>query len=133
MSIPWDPSLETGHAEIDDQHRRIVAHCNRLHEAIAAGKDKQCTDDIVYFLRAYLERHFALEESLMESRNLADRARHRTEHRALAGQIHELTRRYGRGEQGLAKVLVEFLDTYFVRHIMTEDLALAKALREPEP
>jgi len=35
--IPWSPDLETGHEEIDAQHKTLIETLNRLHGAIRDG------------------------------------------------------------------------------------------------
>ena len=126
----WDKRLETGNSVLDEQHRKIVDNLNRLHEAIEAGKDPQVLDDLFYFLKAFLDSHFALEEGLIQDLRLPGLARHRAEHKALKVQIQALARRYSRGEKGpgLAAALAEFLEGYFVAHVLVEDLKLASAL-----
>ena len=126
----WDKRLETGHPTLDDQHRKIVDSLNRLQEAIQEGKDPQVLDDLFYFLKAFLDSHFTLEETLIHDLKLPGLAQHREAHKALKGQIQALARRYSRGEKGLplTTALAEFLDQYFLEHVLKADLELAAAL-----
>lgn len=41
--IAWGPMLETGHAVIDGQHRRLVDLVNELHDAMRA----RATADVI--------------------------------------------------------------------------------------
>ena len=130
--IQWDPRLETGQPEIDDQHRKILENLRGLQAAMKAGKGKQELDDAFYFLKAYFSHHLAAEEALMASHRLAGMTRHKEDHQMLKIHLQDLSRKYGRGEADLALDLIHFLEDYFVEHIMTEDLKLAMALRGEE-
>ena len=64
----WDPALETGHEDIDDQHRQLFALANALQEAMERNDaDPDVVEDAVYSLTEYVVQHFADEEALMDA------------------------------------------------------------------
>lgn len=60
------PSLDTGIAEIDRQHRRIVDYINRLYE-LRSSPDREGLGDVIGEMIDYTVSHFVFEESLIES------------------------------------------------------------------
>jgi hemerythrin len=60
LRVDWDAAYETGHAELDAQHRALLALCNAL--ADRCGPDAAPRfDDTLRQLRTQAEAHFAAE------------------------------------------------------------------------
>ena len=64
--LVWVPELDTGIAEIDRQHRRIVDYINRLYE-LRSSPDREGLGDVIGEMIDYTFSHFVFEESLIES------------------------------------------------------------------
>jgi len=73
--FPWDDNFNTGLAEVDAQHRRLVELINQLAGHMAFGLDKLELDRIFEELVAYTDYHFSTEEAIW--------------HRYLAGEVEE--------------------------------------------
>jgi hemerythrin len=65
MLLHWSVVYETGHPEIDAQHKQIVDTMNKLHEAVAERKHAEVLADIMDFLEKYVRDHFSFEEKCM--------------------------------------------------------------------
>jgi hemerythrin-like metal-binding protein len=128
--ISWDTRLETGDATIDGQHRAILETINRLHAAMKLGQGRQELTATVRALEAHFSQHFGMEEALMAQAGLASRAQHRADHSVILEQIIALQERHSQGQDTLVLPYIDFLNDYFVDHILTLDLQMAQALKD---
>ena len=64
--LHWVPELDTGIAEIDTQHRRIVDYINKLRD-LRESHDRQGLSDVIAEMVDYTMSHFAFEEALIEN------------------------------------------------------------------
>ena len=58
--VAWDAAFETGHAELDAQHRALLALCNTLADRCTADGDA-AFDEALAQLQAQASAHFAAE------------------------------------------------------------------------
>ncbi len=63
--ISWNAALETGHDEVDRDHRAIVAQLNALEEALHGDQGLEHVVEVVMFLNTYVREHFTREENHM--------------------------------------------------------------------
>jgi hemerythrin len=138
----WDPALETGHAEIDAQHRRLFALANALQDAIArhaavggasadarAEADAGAAADAVYGLVGYVTEHFADEEALMDACAYPQGNWHKTLHRDLTAETMRITARFMNGEDVTPDSLAPFLVEWLQNHIRMEDMRFVEYQR----
>ncbi len=64
--LNWTSDLDTGIAEIDNQHRRILDYINKLNE-LREAPDRAGVGEVIAEMVDYTMSHFAFEESLMEN------------------------------------------------------------------
>jgi hemerythrin-like metal-binding protein len=96
LQLKWLDVFETGNAEIDRIHRKLLADCNALLSIISAGagwpviivRAKRLVEDCV--------AHFRLEESILGRTQFARLAEHQAEHQRLE---HEMRRAVERMEK----------------------------------
>jgi hemerythrin-like metal-binding protein len=62
---PWSPRFETGHAQIDAEHREFFDKLNGLKQAMESGAGRERIVELINLLQRYVLGHFAREESLM--------------------------------------------------------------------
>jgi hemerythrin len=134
----WDPALETGNANVDDQHRRLFVLANNLSEAIAsctsAGKDA-CEDDedalanAIFGLTDYCVEHFADEEGLMAAADYPQLSTHRSLHEQLSGETLKRAADYFNDAGVVPESLAPFFADWLTNHIRREDLHFAAYLR----
>jgi len=65
MSLKWDKSLELGYSEIDDQHRSVFEHFEKLSQAARQANVKEILEELSFFLCDFAKDHFAAEEKIM--------------------------------------------------------------------
>lgn len=126
----WDPALETGHEDIDSQHRQLFALVNALQEALARDDaDPDVVEDAVYSLTEYVVQHFADEEALMDACAYPHEDRHKTLHRDLTAETMRLTARFMNREDVTSEELAPFLVRWLRGHIREEDMRFVEYQR----
>jgi hemerythrin len=126
----WDPALETGHEDIDSQHRQLFALANALQEALARDDaDPDVVEDAVYSLTEYVVQHFADEEALMDACAYPHENRHKALHRDLTAETMRLTARFMNREDVTPEELALFLVRWLRGHIREEDMRFVEYQR----
>jgi len=126
----WDKRLETGNAQIDEQHKALVDALNNLHAAMKQGKGKDEVAKILVFLRDYTVSHFKMEESLMDQSAYPAAPSHKRIHADLVAQVADLVDQFEKGTTALTLPVMKFLEDWLTKHIMGEDFRLAEFLRK---
>jgi len=129
--IEWTQELEIGIRVIDGQHRRIVDYINDLHEADKTN-DRNEVGRVIEDLIDYTYSHFEFEEALMDEAGYDALAIHQGTHQAFRGRVDELKQRFVDGEN-VAGDLIELLQTWLIRHIMSDDQSYAALVRQKMP
>lgn len=141
VHFPWDPTLETGVENIDDQHRGLFALADALADAIATctqtdegvcEEDEDTVANAIYGLSDYCIEHFADEESLMQSVNYPMLSVHRSLHEQLSADTLTLTARFFNDEHIVPDTLGPFITTWLSEHIRRHDMRFVSYLREHE-
>jgi hemerythrin-like metal-binding protein len=133
FQLRWSDSFETGNAEIDAIHRKLILDCNILLAMISSGSSwamitaraKRVMEDCI--------AHFRLEESILENLRFSRLAEHKVEHARLEEEMRSaLTRMESRDgavvdrfehARWLGKLLIDAIvrnDLDFRSHIMNE-------------
>ena len=122
--IEWREEFSVGVAEVDHEHRELVAMINALHEAMGAGVGR---DDIINSLGeiyAQISAHFALEEKFMlESRYMAY-AEHKEDHEILLDDLRDIMDQVEDDGSYNEKRLSKDLSFWFSEHFRTHDARL---------
>lgn len=122
LKLTWLAAYESGHPEIDHQHRELFELVNALVAAtLGRQDDPERIHELLDALLAHLREHFSDEESLLERLGCERLAQQREAHAALLTRAVELR------EQALAGTvqpgsLVEFLCKELIAgHVLTTD------------
>jgi len=121
LSSSWDKRLETGHPEIDQQHRTLFDTLWRLRNALEEGRGGQELRRTLDFLKAYAAIHFRTEEDLMAQCGYAEAGTHREWHRRFAAQVKALAEDPAGDPEVKGEELVRFLEKWLTEHILDED------------
>jgi len=124
--ITWRKEFETGIAEVDHEHRELVALINRLADDISAGADKERIQAFLGEVFARIAAHFALEESVMRKHLYDEYEAHKAEHETLLDEIRDIM---DEAEDGYAETLSATVANWFVGHFKTKDARMHKNLR----
>ncbi|MCX7913662.1 MAG: bacteriohemerythrin [Thermodesulfovibrionales bacterium] len=119
--IQWSDSYSVNIKEVDDQHKRLVAIINELHDAMKAGRGNEVLGTIFSKLAQYVGNHFATEERLMSSYNYPGYLAHKNEHAKLTQKVLELQKEFQKGVPVLTVELFSFLKDWIHGHILGAD------------
>lgn len=126
--VDWNSGLETGQAEMDRQHRRLVELLNQLHEAMKSGKGADQVQSIVTGLGSYTRTHFQAEEALLRQRGWSGLTRHLMLHQDLLKQLGEFEESLRRNQRISTLELATFLKDWLMKHILQEDRSYGRDL-----
>jgi hemerythrin len=129
--IAWADELSVGVAQLDEDHRVLIGIINELYDAMVAERDEATIDGLLAKLKGHAARHFAGEESVMQScgyRHLEDHKRH---HGGLITQLDEFMERYKSKSGGVDQVrLLVFLQGWLINHIKLDDFQFKHFLKK---
>ena len=121
----WDPALETGCVDIDDQHRGLFDLANALESAIDARAgghaDEEAVANAVYGLVDYVVEHFEDEQHLMDRYRYPGRGPHRALHEQLSAETLGILARYTNGEELAPSELAPLVCGWLTGHVAQHD------------
>jgi hemerythrin len=123
----WDPKLETGIIEIDEQHRLLFRKAGAVLEAVAAGHGAQEVRQTLQFLADYAALHFETEERFMRAAGFPEVDGHAEIHQRINRRLMEVAAAYH--AQGASPALVADVEAlvrgWLTMHIAEKDRAAA--------
>jgi hemerythrin-like metal-binding protein len=127
----WNPALETGHADIDHQHRTLFARADRLIEAVQGGSGDAEVAYVFRFLREYVHEHFKAEEGLMHRHGYPEVELHAGLHQQIRHRLDDMLAAYERdgGSLALLRDVEAMMRGWLSQHIGEKDRAFANYLR----
>ena len=127
--ISWHDSLSIGVPELDDQHRQLIAICNR---AIAGFADREGLRAVLSELREYTVKHFAAEEAHLDGIGYPQRAAHAQIHARLKREVMDYQDALYRRRSVTSAELRAFLKKWLIDHILHADMAFQRYAEERE-
>lgn len=128
----WDARFETGLAQVDAQHRRLVDMVNHLGELLSNGADLEgeALKSVFHDLADYARLHFADEERLMAESGVSakHKDRHVANHRQFVNQVLTLWQSRAALHHP-AETLHGFLSAWLSVHILGEDQSMARQIQ----
>lgn len=128
--IHWSDRFSVNIAEIDEQHQRLVATLNDLHEALRAGRGKDSLGSILNGLLAYAGTHFETEERYFAQYGYPDAEEHTREHAGFASQVSKFKTDFDSGRVSLSVEVMNFLMEWLTKHIEGQDRKYGPFLNE---
>ncbi|WP_235809572.1 bacteriohemerythrin [Methanofollis ethanolicus] len=126
----WSDDLSVGVSEIDEQHKKLVAQINTLHDAMRSGQGKDVLEKILGELAAYTQYHFTAEEEYMQKFGYPAYAPHKKEHVAFVTKIATFQEAYAAEKLGLSIEVMTFLRDWVAGHIRGSDTHYTACFRE---
>jgi hemerythrin-like metal-binding protein len=121
MIFDWQPEYSVGFAEIDGLHQQVFRAAGELHTAIVAGQPQGKLEELLARLVACTQAHFTAEETLMQSSQYPQSARHQTAHETLSARLLACERGAPRSVETL-----QTLKGWVLEHIDEEDRELGR-------
>ena len=129
--FPWNKNFETGIAQIDAQHKRLVELLNQLGFYLAHSARSIELNEVFDALTSYADYHFKTEEAVWKKflRDDLWGEEHLKEHSTFLRDITALRK----GETGLSfddmiRNILRFLMRWLVLHILGDDMRLARVV-----
>jgi len=129
MPLGWSASLAIGVEEIDAQHEELFRRAERLVRALRTG-DRAGVDALFTYLAGYAEKHFLVEERLMEAAGFPGLDAHRSAHARFRADLDAHLRAYAAdgGTAGAGLALHNWLSDWLREHLAGLDQELGQYL-----
>jgi hemerythrin len=131
--LTWSDEFNTGIADIDRDHRQLADTLNRLETALNQGLGSRHVLEIITFLDAYAQQHFAREEGCMACGLCRKAEQNKAEHAVFLRKLEQARERVEGSPVAGAYVALQLhrdLCDWFVNHILRVDSEL-KTLAHP--
>jgi len=130
--LTWDPKLETGIAEIDEQHQLLFRKAASVLQSVEAGQGGMEVQHTIRFLVDYAALHFETEEATMRAAGFPEAEAHAEIHRRINRRLQQVAAEFD--AHGATAALVAdvraMMQGWVTLHIMEKDRALAVWLRD---
>lgn len=127
------PEYFTGIELIDDEHKQLFAYANEAFELLQEEFTPDKYDNISHILeelRDYTKKHFADEESYMESIHYKRLFTQKIQHQQFIEKLDELDIDHlgeTDDQDGQIRGILDFLTDWLVNHILHVDTLIGKA------
>lgn len=128
--IAWKDEYNIGIAEIDDEHRQLIATINRLHDELDGVDTRRTVIAFFKELQNEISAHFTHEETFMREHNYEELGRHKADHDHLLEELDDIKEAYAFSEEVDSVELGLRLEEWFFRHFRTYDAKLHQMLGE---
>jgi hemerythrin len=128
--ITWNSSLSVNVAEMDHQHKKLVALINELNDAMSVGRGRDVLGKIVSDLVTYTVVHFKAEEKYFAQFRYPDTFNHRIEHVAFVKRVTDFKQGFETGKLPLTVEVMSFLSEWLKKHIMGTDKKYSRFFNE---
>jgi hemerythrin len=130
--LKWTEAYSVNNAELDEQHRKLFALVNDLHDAMQTGRntDLGATVDA---LVEYTDYHFKAEEQVLRACEYPDYDGHREMHDSLTRRARNMREAFASGNMPTAIEVLLLLTNWLNRHILDEDRKYKSSLHGCAP
>lgn len=134
VEIVWNARYATGVADVDEQHRALLAILNQLNAAAARDLSAKKTHGLLWEkfaeLNEYAAYHFLTEEKLMREHmpTATLTARHIAAHRNYWVTVGAFKDRARQDEAQVIGELGAFLNSWWIEHILGTDIEMGREL-----
>ncbi len=119
--IAWNESLSVSVPEFDEQHKKLIAIVNDLHDAMQKGQGREGLGALLNALVQYTVTHFAAEEKRLSQASYPGYLSHKGEHDELTRKVQDLKKRFDSGNAALTVEVMAFLKNWLTNHIQGTD------------
>jgi len=119
--ITWDPSYSVKVSRCDEDHKKLFALINSLHEAMSSGKGAAVVQQVVDELADYTQYHFSAEEALLEKTQYPALKSHRAQHQEFVKRVKQFQQDLTVAKSGQSVFVLNFLKDWLSGHIKQTD------------
>jgi len=122
-SIHWTQDYSVQIAEFDKQHEGLIEILNTLYENRdgSFSQKREVVGVAMIQLKEYARQHFAAEEKILLQFNYPEYTKHKEEHQLFIDTVNEFIQIYRSGSQTLSSKTIDFLNKWFLTHILVTD------------
>jgi hemerythrin len=120
--IIWRDEFSVGVAEMDRQHKKLLAMINRLIAEQKMLTDRKTIADLLTDMTDYADEHFRAEEFLMAEYGYDRKTEQEAQHKAFIEKTQSFCSAGKVGPNILSEALLDYLGTWLIGHILTEDM-----------
>jgi len=128
--LSWKEELSVDIAAVDEEHRILVDHLNKLYDAMAARSTKEVVLSTLGDFVESSRKHFTHEEKIMSESGYPGYLAHIIEHETLTRRINELKDDVKSGKRTVDLEVMHFLKEWLQSHILNKDMAIGSYLNE---
>ena len=122
VQIEWKSEWESGHPEIDKQHRELVNFGNELlFDVLSADSKEKIEQKLDEFLN-YVAYHFNYEESILRRSKFSGTKEHFAAHKLIFADALRLKEAYLSGKLKPSAFFAFIFDDFIVGHMLKEDI-----------
>lgn len=132
MAFTMTKDIETGNPQIDKEHVELFSKINDFMNACNQGKGREEIMTTVDFLKKYTKTHFTYEENLQMRNQYPNLPTHKGFHEQFIKNLDEIAKELQTNGVSVAlvgKINIQ-IGSALIAHIKTEDVKLAKFLKE---
>ena len=126
----WTSRLSTGHARIDEDHRKLFEMINAFQSALEQQRGKELTGRVLNNLVLYYRVHFQREEDAMQRIGYSKYMEHKLEHESFIKTVDMLKENFESGATINPVYVGKMLTDWLRNHIVQVDTQLAAALKD---
>ena len=119
--IEWSDKLSVNISLFDNEHKKLIALINNLHDAMSRGAGHAVLEKMLGELADYTVKHFKEEEEAMQKYTFPGLAEHKKEHEAFVSKVADTQSQYKKGAITLTVPVFSFLTSWLQNHIMKMD------------
>lgn len=119
--VNWDPSYSVKVNRCDEDHKKLFALINALHDAMLTGKGSEILQQVVKELADYTKFHFTAEESLLERTRYPALNSHRSQHQQFVQKVQTFQNDLNNAQGAHSIQVLSFLKEWLVNHIKNTD------------
>jgi hemerythrin-like metal-binding protein len=120
--IIWKDEFSVGVDQMDEQHKKIIAMINRLIREQNIVTEPETVAKLLTEMTDYTREHFRAEEYLMSEYGYDRKDDQVKRHKEFIQKTMEFCSASNVGPNILSVALLEYLSTWLVDHILTEDM-----------
>ena len=120
---------KTGISVIDIHHEKMLSVINELTDTVRNEECEMMLVDVFQKLLFYAENYFVEEEYLMQRFIYPEFGKHKNEHKNFVDELIKYQQLYSEGDACICKGLLEFLQTWYKKHIVNYDNTVVDFLK----
>jgi hemerythrin len=122
--MTWNESMSVGVQVLDEDHKKLIALLNELHEGILGGHSDEALGHVLDELFHYTRTHFLREEQYFQRTDYPGSSLHKKEHAKLMTTAGDLQKRFKTGSTTILSLeTMNFLKGWVSHHILESDKA----------